>query len=239
MNKLVRLTAVAVCATCLLAGCNYKRYVQDSGYDYGSRQNGDPKMLGPKLYGSLTGNPRQHDNKYVEYSSMLTNEVSNLNGVASGLVMLTDKNAYVALMLDGTAVGTKSSGSRSYDQNNGGLNEGVYNVDTGSPYGSGSKPASPYNSYYTINDHSELSDELKQTIAAKIRHLAPRVEEVHISANMDFVNEINEYAKQAWAGRSLAVLLEPFNLLVRHQFAGGKTMPVPVQERTSRAEQSR
>jgi len=236
LNPFLRSTLLIVCAVTLLSGCNYKRHLQDSQYDYGSRQRNDPKMLGPKLYGSVTGNPRQHDNRYVEYSSTLTNEVSNLKGVASGIVMLTDKNAYVALMLNRTAVGTQSRGPGDRgdrgdrdDQNNGGMNEGVYNVDNGSPFGDGRKLASPYNGYFTYNDHTELSEELKQTVAAKVRYLAPRVQEVHISANMDFVNEINEYAKEAWAGRSLSAWLEPFNILVRHQFAGGKMMPIPLE----------
>ena len=227
IRSLVLIAIVAVMAS----GCaSYERKVQDSDYDYGARQSNDPKMLGSRNYGSTTGNPNQHDNQWVEYSSMLTNEVSGLNGVSSGLVFLTEKNAYVALMLDWTAVGTKTrGGGYMKEQNNGGMGEGVYDNDTGRPYWNNRQLATPYNSYYTVNDHNMLSPELKQRIASRIRGLAPRVQEVHISANMDFVNEMTEYAKEAWGGSSLTPWVEPFNILVKHQFAGGKIMPQSLQ----------
>jgi len=232
ISLIVRSLALIALAAVVASGCaSYERKVQDSDYDYGARQANDPKMLSSRNYGSTTGNPNQHDNQWVEYSSLLTNEVSGLNGVSSGLVFLTEKNAYVALMLDWTAVGTKTRGGGSMkEQNNGGMNEGVYDNDTGSPYWNNRQLATPYNSYYTVNDHNALSPELKQRIASRVRGLAPRVQEVHISANMDFVNEMTEYAKEAWGGSSLTPWVEPFNILVKHQFAGGQTMPLPLSD---------
>ncbi|PZD95061.1 hypothetical protein DNH61_15615 [Paenibacillus sambharensis] len=232
MNRLIQFTTIFMCIMLILTGCNYRRVVQDSDYDYGSRQKGDPKMLGARMYGSTTGNPKQHDNAFVEYSSLLTREVTKLNGVRSALVMLTDKNAYVAVTVDYTAAGTLNEGGslKQWDQSNGGTIEGVYDFDTGSPYWDNSHQVTPYNSYFTTTDHHTLSDEMKQTIAARVRGLSPRVDEVHISANMDFVNEITEYAKEAWAGRSIDPWLNQFNVLVKHQFAGGKIMPVPLRD---------
>ncbi|MBJ6362856.1 YhcN/YlaJ family sporulation lipoprotein [Paenibacillus sp. GCM10012307] len=214
-----------------LTGCNYTRRVQDSDYDYGSRQKGDPKMLQPRLYGSLTGRKDQHDNKFFEYSSMLSREVSGINGVATGIVMLTDKNAYVGIALDWTAVGTKKTGGRdAREQNNTGTNEGTYNYDNGSPYYNNQKLITPYNSYFSVNDNNQLSGKLKQTIAAKIRNFVPKVQEVHISANKEFVNEMVDYAKEAWAGRSLTPLTSEFNTFVKYQFADGVIMPRSVHE---------
>jgi len=196
-------------------------------------------MLGGPKYGSTTADPRQHDNRWVEYSSLLSREVSRINGVAGAIVMLTDKNAYVGIMLDWTGVGTvKNGGDSRTDQDMGGSGDGVYNNDTGSPYWDGRQVATPYNSYFTVNDHHDLSEELKQTIAGVVRGLAPRVEEVHISANMEFVNELNEYAKEAWAGRPLTPWIDAFNTLVKHQFAGGKTPPVPLAELKAAARSS-
>jgi len=223
---------LAAALAVLPAGCTaYKNKFESSTYDYGSRKAGEPKMSGARMYGSKTADPRQHDNRWVEYSSLLSNEVSRVNGVAGAIVMLTDRNAYVGVMLDWTGVGTvKDGGDRRTDQNMGGSGEGVYNYDTGSPYWNGSQVATPYNSYFTVNDVGDLSEELKQTIAARIRALAPKIEEVHISANMDFVNELTEYAKEAWARKSLTPWIDAFNTLVKHQFAGGKTPPTPLAE---------
>lgn len=228
-----RTTAILLSVIIALAattGCNYVRRVQDSDLDYGSRQKGDPKTIGSKMYGSTTNDPRQHDNRYFEYSRALSSEVAKLNGVATSVVMLTDKNAYVGLVLDWTAVGTLRSGGRaSREQNNTGMNEGVYNADTGSSYWDNRKMVTPYNSYFSVNDLNQISGELKQSVAVIVRRLAPAVEEVHISANMDFVNELVEYAKESWAGRPLEPYTEAFNRLVKYQFAGVGDVPAPLQ----------
>lgn len=207
-----------------MTACGYEKRIQNSDYDYGSRKSGDPKMSQVKLYGSTTNNAYQHDNTFFEYSNTISKKVTELNGIASAIVMLTDRNAYVGLVLDWTAVGTKNSGHTT-EQNNSGTSEGVYNHDTGSPYWDNRQLVTPYNSYFTVNDHHQLSDELKQTVAARVRKFAPMVQEVHISANMDFVNQMNEYAKQAWMNHSLTPWIEDFNILVKHQFAGGNIMP--------------
>lgn len=214
-----------------ITGCNYTRRVQDSDYDYGSQQKGDPKMMGTRLYGSLTGKADQHSNRYFEYSSMLSREVDTINGVATAIIMLTDKNAYAGIALDWTAVGTKrSGGAASREQDNTGTNEGVYNARDGTSYYNNQKLITPYNSYFSVNDLNELSGELKQTIAAKIRQFVPRVEEVHISANQEFVNEMVDYAKIAWAGEPLAPWTDAFNTFVDYQFGNGKKLPISINE---------
>lgn len=211
------------------AGCSYTQEFQRSDSDYGSRKSGDPKNTGVQSYGKASSNPNQHHNVFFEYSSALSRKVTALNGIAAANVMVTDKNAYAAIMLDWTAVGTKGSGGVR-EQNNTGTNEGVYNIDTGTPYGNGRVAASPYNSYFTVNDHHQLSHELKQTIADSIRADLPMVQEVHISANMEFVNYFNEFAKEAWGGRALAPWTDSFNTVVQYYFDGGSVMPKPITQ---------
>ncbi|MGM0884682.1 MAG: hypothetical protein ACQEXQ_27045 [Bacillota bacterium] len=220
------LSAVVITAA---AGCNYEELAQKSDTDYGSRTANDPKMLGGKSYGPMSNNPNQHDNAFFEYSSAISRKVTDLNGIASAIVMLTDKNAYVGLMLDWTAVGTRGTGGKT-EQDNTGTNEGVYNHDTGSPYGNSRALVQPYNSYFSVNDINNLSEELKQTVALKVRKMAPAVQEVHISANMELVNYFNEFAKEAWGGRSLMPWIDQFNTVVTYHFAGGKVMPPPITQ---------
>ncbi|MGO4548269.1 hypothetical protein AB4Z29_26115 [Paenibacillus sp. 2TAB23] len=226
-----RIASLLLSAVLLTAatGCNYEELAQHSDTDYGSRQAGDPKMLSGRAYGPVSGNKHQHDNSFFEYSSVISRKVTDLNGIASAIVMLTDKNAYVGLMLDWTAVGTRNSGGRS-EQDNTGTNEGVYNHDTGSPSGNSRALVSPYNSYFSVNDINNLSAELKQTVALRVRELAPAVQEVHISANMEFMNYFNEFAKEAWGGRSLMPWIDQFNTVVKYHFAGGKEMPAPITQ---------
>jgi hypothetical protein len=224
--RIVLFALIGTAAVTALSGCNYKRQLQDSTYDYGSRQKGDPKMIGSRMYGSTTNNPHQHDNAFFEYSAMISREVAAIQGVSAAIVMLTDKNAYVGMALSRSGLGTVHSSQ--WEQDLGGTTEGVYNNDTGSPYWDNSKLVTPYNSYLSVNDYNQISEELKQTIAKKVRTLSPRTEEVHISANMDFTNEMVEYAKEAWSGRPLYPWIDQFNILMRHQFANGQIMPIPL-----------
>lgn len=227
-----RIAAILLSSAVIMAvvsGCNYVQLAQNSDTDYGSRQEGDPKMIGSRAYGTTSSNLYQHDNAFFEYSSKISNKVSSINGIASGLVFLTDKNAYVAIMLDWSAVGTRNSGGTA-EQDNTGTNEGVYNPATGSNFTNSRRLAGPYSSYFTVNDFNNLSDELKQTVAMKVRQMAPAVQEVHISANMELINHFNEYAKIAWGGRSLMAKLDEFNNLVKYHFAGGTVMPKTISD---------
>ena len=225
------LTAGAVLVFSLSA-CNYRGYHQkSSGYDYGSRSTDDPKMTQMRSHGSYTSDPRQHDNRYFEYSNALSRQISALPGVASAMVFLTDRNAYVGLMTDWSATGAKSRGNAPVEQQNGGTMEGVYNVDNGRTSSDYRNFAGSHNSYFTHKDVSDLSSKLRQTIADEIRRGHPRVSEVHISANREYVNQLVEFAKEAWAGRPLAPLTADFNRLVQYVFGMGAEIPLPLYER--------
>lgn len=210
-----------------LGACGYEQSVQHSDSDYGSRKPGDPKMQGMKAYGSKNVNEWQHDNSFFEYSSMLSNKIGSLNGVANAIVMLTDKNAYIAILLDWTAAGTKAKGGTD-EQDNTGSNGGVFNIDSGTPYSNPYALVTPYNSYFTVMDHNDLSHELKQTIAKRIREESPMIQEVHISANMEFNNYFVRFAQEAWAGRSLTPFVDSFNQVIQYEFAGSPDRPAPI-----------
>jgi hypothetical protein len=211
--------------------CNYKGYYQKSTQDYASRASNDPKMIHIRSYGSLTSDLRQHDNKYFEYSSVLSNKVASLPGVDTALVFLTDKNAYVGLLTDWSATGTNAhGGSAKREQTNTGTTEGVYNVDNGSSSWDLRKVATPYNSYFSHKDSSDLSSEFRQVVGDTIRNNHQKAEEVHISANMEFVNQLLEFAKASWAHKPLAPLTPEFNKLVQYVFGMGNAVPLPLYE---------
>ncbi|WP_239616114.1 YhcN/YlaJ family sporulation lipoprotein [Cohnella mopanensis] len=212
-----------------LTACNYKSYFQKSTNDYASRSANDPKMMHVRSYGSHTANPKQHDNRYFEYSSALSNKVASLPGINTALVFITDKNAYVGIMTDWSATGTEARGGpRSHEQDNSGTTEGVYNVSTGSSKWDNRQVATPYNSYFTHKDYGSLSSELRQVIGDTIRKEVPRVQEVHISANREFVNQSLEFAKASWLKKPLAPLTKDFNTLVKYTFNNGNQVPVPL-----------
>jgi hypothetical protein len=228
-----------------LGGCNYKGYFQKSAYDYASRKPGDPKMSRVTSHGPAAGegagdqgmagrddrrtNP--HDNRFFRYSPEASYAVSHLPGIATAIVMWTDRNAYVGLMTDWTATGTKSrGGADTQEQDNTGTTEGVYNIDTGSPRWDYRQLATPYNSYFTHRSIGDLSVELRQVVGDTVRLYHPDVEEVHISANREFVNQLLEFAKAAWSGRPLQPLTPAFNKLVSYMFGSGKEIPLPLYD---------
>lgn len=224
---LALLGAIVIVST--LGACNYKSHYQKSRYDYASRASGDPKMLRVRSYGDVTGDPKQHDNKYFEYSSAVSNKVAALPGVSTAMVFLTDKNAYVAIMTDWSATGARArGGAKVREQDNTGTTEGVYNVQNGSSKWDNRQVATPYNSYFTHKDPTDISTELRQVIGDTVRRMHQRVEEVHITANREFVNQSLEYAKASWAHKDLSRLTPRFNTLVQYYFGHGNAIPLPL-----------
>jgi len=230
MKKIFTLVLVLLAISTGLIGCSDKVKVENTNYDYGSRKSNDPKVQGGKAYGSANPSPDQHNNAFFEYSNEVSTKISTMYGVGSAMVMLTDKNAYVAILLDQSAVGTRSAKEKDKPvQDNASNYSGIYGLSNGS------KPAKPralaryYNSDFTVRDHKNISGELKQTIALEVRRLAPTVQEVHISANMDFVNKFAQFAREAWGSRSLTPWLDDFNTTVQYHFADGVKQPAPFQ----------
>lgn len=171
-----------------------------------------------QLYGPVT-----HNNNKLEYSQFLSNQLNAMNGVNTAIVMTTDQNAYVALMIDSSAVGTKGT---TKETNNQGTNKGFYNDNA--PFDDilpSNDLNNGYNSYETAVHHDMLSHRFKQAMAEKIRLLQPNLMDVYISANRDFLNKMNNYAQESWKGHSLMPLLPDFNQTVARVFGIAQALP--------------
>ncbi|MBD3922376.1 hypothetical protein H8B09_26725 [Paenibacillus sp. PR3] len=231
-----RIFALLLGIAVLSSGCSSYKY-EPHGYknnSYGTRNGTERPLVDDRArsYGTLSTSSGKdnHDNKYFEYSAKISKEVGKINGVSTALVMLTNQNAYVALVFNDTAIRTKSGGRSKREQNLGGAKAGVYNHTTGSPYWDGRELATPYGHAMTVNDHTELPDALKYAVATKVRKFAPKVKDVHVSANRQFVNRFVAYAQKAWLNESLTPYVEDFNALVSNQFAGGNKMPASIEK---------
>ncbi len=212
---------VVICLFC--ASCNY--YSGNNGgrsSSYGSLS--DPRLkTGPAAYGSMQAGGRViHNNTKLQYSEELSKKIEHLNGVAAAFVMLTDADAYVAILFDRTATGTHgiesknetnnsvvgSGQTKSFKQN------GASNL-TVEPW----KLAANYNTYDTIEDSRDIVPAFKQKIALTLRAAKPSLHEVFISANRDFINQLNSYAIEIWSGRSINGHLQEFNNTVNRLFS--------------------
>ncbi|MBP1992445.1 hypothetical protein [Paenibacillus eucommiae] len=215
-----RLTA-AFLLLLLLSACSVGK--QPAKMNYGLQ--GEDKTDSERSYQTqqLVG-PVTHNNSLLSYSQSLSNIVAAANGVNAAIVMTTDQRAYVAVMMDSTATGTKG---KTRETNNQGTVTGIYNPDT--PESDSMDPNklnNGANNAETAIHHDLLAHRFKQVLADKIRYSAPYLQDVYISANRDFVNEMNRYAQESWKGNSLQPYLLQFNKLVTDVF-GTEQVPPP------------
>lgn len=223
LRKIGILLLSAFLISIMSTGCGnyYKKQFEKSGYDYGSDnarskegiQTNDAKMYGLKVDGK-----KNHANTSLTFSQELSDDISSIPGLATALVFLTDRNAYAAIVLNQTATGSKTDGKLNDDVDNTGTSRGMYNTFTGSQYMDPNKLVDRTNSYYTVSHHEKISSALKQKVAKAIRHNHPKVIEVHISANRDFVNQMNVYAQEYRMGVPLNKYTKDFNKLAVHYF---------------------
>lgn len=67
-------------------------------------------------------------------------------------------------------------------------------------------------------DDKEVSEELKQQIAQQVQSVEPNVQNVYVSANPDFVGQINNYMTDLREGRPLTGLMDELNDMVGRMF---------------------
>jgi hypothetical protein len=187
--------------------------------NYSSKSSESKLDTGPRAYGSELNGLLAHRNTRLAYSQRLSDAVSDIPGVAQGFVMLTESNAYAAVLLDHTGTGMLGGNASKYELDNTGTQEGSLDGVTGRDTENPDRIASGKNSWMTTENHENLSHPFKQTIALKIRELQPDVKDVFISANRDFVNQMNVYAQENWMGRPLDGYVQQFNAICDQVFA--------------------
>lgn len=173
------------------------------------------------MYGATIPGGNNHENKKLQYSRELSTALSDMSGIYSGIVMLTDKNAYAAFIFDNSATGLKARGTPN-ESNLIGTTRGMYDTRTGNQTADPYQIATGINSYYTEDKPENLSSELKQQIALTLRKKNPQILEVYITANREFINQMNVYYTESVRGVDLNNYLDDFNKLVNEHFRAAK-----------------
>lgn len=143
-----------------------------------------------------------HKNYRMEMSGQMAEAITKFDAVKSAYVMLTDHNAYVAVSL----VENEPKGEmRTMSRTNSGYlgKKGVEMSRRMSSMSTG---------------HAMLTDQLKDEIAKKIKHLRPSVEHVYVSANSDFVGRMNAYMNDVRLGHPIQSYIAEFNAMVERIF---------------------
>lgn len=203
-----------------LCGCQSTetRKFQASNSDYGSRTDSKSELIEEdRMYGPTILGGNNHQNKQLHYSKELSTTLSEMPGIFSGIVMQTDKNAYAAIIYDNSATGAKGTGTPD-ESDHTGTTRGMYDTHTGNQTSDPNMIATGINTYYTEKEPDNLSSVLKQQIALTLRKKNPRLLEVYITANREFVNQMNVYYTESVRGINLNSYLVDFNKLVTEHF---------------------
>ncbi|MGM0882631.1 MAG: YhcN/YlaJ family sporulation lipoprotein [Bacillota bacterium] len=151
-----------------------------------------------------------HKNYRMEMSENMAAAITKFDSVKSSYVMLTDHNAYVAVSLaENELKGDMKTMSRT--------NSGYLGKE-------GAQMSRRMSSMST--GQNRLTDQLKDQIAKKIKHLRPSVEHVYVSANPDFVGRMNAYMNDVRLGHPIQSYMAEFNAMVERIFpakAGDET----------------
>jgi hypothetical protein len=186
--------------------------------NYGSLS--DPNMRNSsRMYGSdEPGGIVVHNNSQLRYNRDLSMKVGNVPGVAAAIVMLTERNAYAAVLIRNSAHSTWGVNTKR-ETNNTGTDIGTYDPITFNQAVENWRLATGVNNYQTVQKHENINSAFKQNIAQTIRAANPTIHNVFISANRDFINQLNAYAIESdWGNASLNGRLNEFNGTVNRMF---------------------
>jgi hypothetical protein len=203
----------------IIAACSF--YSGDKGGNSKNYTNlSDPNLVGgSRMYGSSnTGNIVVHNNTELRYSRGLSNKLTNIPGVRAAIVMITERNAYAAILIDNSVTGTRGPKSKE-ETNHTGASFGTYDPHTLNQSVENWRLATGINNYETIQNQEDIAAPFKQSIATALRAANPLIHQVFISANRDFINQLTAYAIESdWGEASLNHRLNLFNGTVNRLF---------------------
>lgn len=215
-TSLYKSCAVLAAALVALTACNYQKKFESGPSDYGSRNEAHEKNF--RTYNTQL-RAADHNNTRLEFVQSTTDAVDDLKGVRSSFVFVTDKNAYVAIVLDNTATGTKGKGTILFSDRTI-ASPGVdhhSNVSYALPPG---YVVMDKYSFDTIPNPQDISSEFVQELSARVAQYHPTVNNVFVSANQQFINRLSVYAHESWRGQPLQPYVDEFNALANDHFGG-------------------
>ncbi|KIL34679.1 hypothetical protein SD71_18105 [Cohnella kolymensis] len=183
MRKGLMISSMLLGAALVLSGCgnNGDNNVQPNangadgvGTNNYRRQNTDGN-----------GKNGNNNNSRMEMSDRIADQLVKLPGVDAAYVMMTDRNAYVAIV-------------QSRNGANGSGNQGRSSAKSGN----GKSRSNSANSGNGTGG-SDVAADLKDRIANRVKSMSPSIENVYVTANPDFVTRMKSYAQDIANGHPL------------------------------------
>lgn len=206
--KFIHLSLIFVIITCTVAACSnpYKEKFDHSESDLGQRDESDLRAAGEdRAYGYTLQGKDHHNNTKMHLSLDTGTKLAGMQGIHIAHVLVTDANAYVAVVLDASAIGTLESGTP---------HSMIGGNRDGRPFQKDGELKTEIDAPFTTPNEADISTRLKQKIALKVRELNPHVNEVFISANEEFNTLMGRYRRLQWMGESLDSHVSEFNNLI-------------------------
>ncbi|QUW22064.1 YhcN/YlaJ family sporulation lipoprotein [Sporosarcina sp. Marseille-Q4063] len=202
--KKVSLFLTAMLLSLSLMGCNFNKDknnnatdTADTNVDQGTEDNAN--------------NDNNNGDTNLEVAQDAADRITELDGVESATVIVTDQNAYAAVVLDGDT--TDESGNN--DNNDDTASNENNDTDTGTDTDTDTD---------TNNDNAnqELSSDLENKIAEKVKEANDNIENVYVSLNPDFVDRMTDYADKIDQGEPVEGFFEEFSEAVQRVFPDAK-----------------
>lgn len=147
-----------------------------------------------------------HNNTNVEMSQDIADRITNMPEVTAASVLLTNQNAYIAVMLSDEAdEGLINSPDRRKLSQNRQDNREDERLDQ-----------TRMKRYY--NEAADVTTMLKDRITKEVKNEAPHILNVYISANPDFIDRMNGFIDQIQAGNPVRGFINEVNTTMERMF---------------------
>jgi len=145
-----------------------------------------------------------HQNYRMEASQDIADRIRKAEGLSDVYVILTDRNAYVAVS------GRIDAGDR--------LRRGA--AGTGGLPGSrtSSRAGLNHRAGSAVGGKGKSGGTLEERIARHVKEMAPQIERVYVSEEPDFVSRMSEYVQTARRGEPIQGFIAQFNAMVERLF---------------------
>ncbi|GAB2701234.1 hypothetical protein ACFQWB_06105 [Paenibacillus thermoaerophilus] len=214
------LLVLAIAALAIAGACtnSYTKRFQEGPSDYSSKTGEDHELPNQRMLSAPNDiHARHHLNATLDIDHNTAGLINDLRGIRESYVAIAGTNAYVAIIIDNSGTGMKGKGTLQPSDRT--IGQTTMNDVSDKAYRlkPGMVVMDKY-SYNLIPNHDDISTELQVKIADIVRTVHPDVAYVHISANGEFINEMNRYAQMTWQGRSVSDQIASFNAMVSQYF---------------------
>lgn len=173
------------------------------------------------LNGEVPGNTANHQNTRVEASQELAELIADMQEIETANVLLTDRNAYIAVVLDDDHNANRGGMNRSQEgtsRNRSDRNTADYQLKLNRQANRDDARLDNTRMRREFDQAQDVATDLKDRIAAIVKDHSPHVRNVYVSANPDFMDRVNGFIDQIQAGNPVRGFINEVNTTVERMF---------------------